>query len=61
MNLSTGNYMNSGVMRVVARMKAFLSGVYEGPNKTMLRDLLSILLLAGKGKKSHFIPWKSTL
>lgn len=44
MNFSTGNYVNSGVMRVVAKMKAFLNGVYNGPNNNMLHDLLSILL-----------------
>lgn len=37
-------------MRVVARMKAFLNGIYKGPNKNKLRDLSSIPLLAGKGE-----------
>ena len=33
-------------------MKAFLSGIYKGPNKNMSPDLLSVLLLTGKGKKT---------
>ena len=50
MNYSTET-VTSTVIRTATRMKAFLNGIYKGPNKNMPPDLLSILLLTKKRKK----------
>lgn len=50
MNYSTET-VNSTVIRTAARMKAFLNGIYKGPNKNMPPGLLSILLLTKKKKR----------
>lgn len=50
MNYSTET-VTSTVIRTATRMKAFLNGIYKGPNKNMPPDLLSILLLTKKKKK----------
>ena len=63
MNYSTET-VNSTVIRIAARMKAFLNGIYKGPNKNMPPHLLSILLLKkkkGEKQPGHFIQWKTTL
>ena len=52
MNYSTET-VNSTVIRTAARMKAFLNGIYKGPNKNMPPDLLSILLTKKKKKKKE--------
>ena len=52
MNYSTET-VNSTVIRTAARMKAFLNGIYKGPNKNMPPDLLSILLTKKKKKKKR--------
>lgn len=52
MNYSTET-VPSTVIRTATRMKAFLNGIYKGPNKNMPPDLLSILLLTKKKEKKR--------
>ena len=52
MNYSTET-VPSTVIRTATRMKAFLNGIYKGPNKNMPPGLLSILLLTKKKKKER--------
>lgn len=55
MNYSTET-VPSTVIRTATRMKAFLNGIYKGPNKNMPPDLLSILLLTKKKEKKGKKP-----